>query len=878
MAKNNYPKLYNSKENTTGIGLGVLRDVKECIVTEERNGIFELNMTYATDGFLAEHLVVGKIIKANASKTLKNQLFRIYDVKKDIKGDIEVNAEHIFFDLKKSFVPRINPGKKVNATTALGLVISNMSSKDTYNVFSDITTTNKFEHELKSALECIMNSEGSLIDSFNGELLRDNNTIYYKKNRGQDRGVHVTYSKNITGFVATENMDSLITGIYPYLLKKKEMDTNIPVANKINGTESVFLDAELVEMDGDKFILAENAGDFDTVFYTGVDFSDDETWNTKAQTPHNLRLLAEKYFDKTKVNILKSVYEVDLIALSNTEEYKKFSFLEDIELCDIVTVNNKKFNIKEKVKVTEIKYNPLLDKIEAIILGGSTRSLSSSINGQIEEIKNKLDTNKTETEKVIENVTAQITGCNGGYVKLYPPHNPSEIYIMNHEDPNQATEVLRMNKKGIGFGRSINGPFSTAWTASGVFNADFIKAGTVSASLIKTGVLKNTSETLAIDLDGSSIDFFGSYSGRLQKTISMKGPNMTFFNAFSDGDACGAVSIMKTVSSSGQEGAYPLIALSHRNNSYMALNYLKDATTMAYGSYVKFDKYGRGTGSATQPVHFYERVGFGSGLVCSSYYMPHCADPIFFKSTNDKHAVRAGTSGLALINYYGNTIFDIASSGQMSFANGYYFSKVKLNYGATSYIADVNGSSYLTGTSGTVLSDSSYKHFETRSDVNISFNNLNMNGNSIVNSRSVNTYADTTRRSSFNTYASQSLQEEVSYTFESRTRGNEIKINLNENLRGITKDDYIIQLTPYANSAIWCKKFDEHFIVYTAEKDVEFSCRVIKKIDNVSCINMRIIDNEINTNFEEKDIIEEEMPLGSPDNIFIGRQEDEKNN
>ena len=172
----------------------------------------------------------------------------------------------------------------------------------------------------------------------------------------------------MTGFEANENMDDVITGIYPYCIKAREADTENYEGNSsgsiVNGNESIYLKNHVIEIPGvNKYILADNADDFDTVMYAGVDFTNDEFWNSYEMNPQNLEILAKKYFSKTKVNIPKCSYEVDLIALSDTEEYKNFSFMEEIDLCDIVTVNNKKFNIKEKVKVTELKYNVLTDKI-----------------------------------------------------------------------------------------------------------------------------------------------------------------------------------------------------------------------------------------------------------------------------------------------------------------------------------------------------------------------------------------------------------------------------------------------------------------------------------------------------------------------------------
>ena len=53
---------------------------------------------------------------------------------------------------------------------------------------------------------------------------------------------------------------------------------------------------------------------------------------------------------------------------------------------------------------------------------------------------------------------------------------------MDNADKTKAVNVIRINKNGIGFSKSgYNGPFSTAWTIDGAFNADYITSGIFSS-------------------------------------------------------------------------------------------------------------------------------------------------------------------------------------------------------------------------------------------------------------------------------------------------------------------------------------------------------------------------------------------------------------
>ena len=65
-----YPILYQSDERSfETMGLGALSDVISCIVTEERNGPFELEMSYPVGGDKYDLLAVDRIILAPPNDT-----------------------------------------------------------------------------------------------------------------------------------------------------------------------------------------------------------------------------------------------------------------------------------------------------------------------------------------------------------------------------------------------------------------------------------------------------------------------------------------------------------------------------------------------------------------------------------------------------------------------------------------------------------------------------------------------------------------------------------------------------------------------------------------------------------------------------------------
>ena len=94
------PILYKeSATNFSTFGIGVLADTISCLVTEERNGVYELILKYPLNGPLYNEIKKERIIKAKPSDLSDPQAFRIYRITIPINGIITIYAQHISYDL-----------------------------------------------------------------------------------------------------------------------------------------------------------------------------------------------------------------------------------------------------------------------------------------------------------------------------------------------------------------------------------------------------------------------------------------------------------------------------------------------------------------------------------------------------------------------------------------------------------------------------------------------------------------------------------------------------------------------------------------------------------------------------------------------------------
>ena len=115
------PVLYDSNEvSFTSNGLGRLRDCTNCIVTEERNGIYECDFEYLVNGQTYEKIQVGRIVAVEHDDTGDVQPFDIMSVSRAIDGVISVHCVHISYRQSYMTVSGSNINSLSDAFTLLG--------------------------------------------------------------------------------------------------------------------------------------------------------------------------------------------------------------------------------------------------------------------------------------------------------------------------------------------------------------------------------------------------------------------------------------------------------------------------------------------------------------------------------------------------------------------------------------------------------------------------------------------------------------------------------------------------------------------------------------------------------------------------------------
>ena len=503
--------LYDQNETAfLSNGLGSLNEAKKCEIYEERNGEFELTMEYPIFGRHFSEIKKHSIIFAKPNPYDKAQPFRVYNISKPMNGMVTIAAHHVSYDLS---------GYALGAFTVTGLngVFTEMNTqmskpwntgKQPFTFSTDKKDSSPSEFVLINpcnAKALLGGTDASILERYKGEYEWDRWNVILHDHRGEDRGSVVAYGKNMTDFEQEEDYDNVWSDVYPFWYSD---------------------DYGLVELDtADKLVACPGEYEVKRTYILDLT-SEFQEKPTAAQ----LKERAEQYIKDNELGSPKISTTISFIDLAMTKNYATLKVLETVKLCDTLRVEFPKMKVSSSTTCIATRYDAIRDKYTEVTLGEPKSSLADTIIGQSLALGTMPTT--SEVQSIVDHQTNVITGNKGGYFLIHDSDGdtlPDETLWMDSPDLATAKLVLRINKSGIGFSSTgYNGPYISAWTLDGIFNADFIKAGTMSADRILGGTLvlggkDNTSGVLLIK------DATGKQIGRMDSTGLHFGPNDEFY-------------------------------------------------------------------------------------------------------------------------------------------------------------------------------------------------------------------------------------------------------------------------------------------------------------------------------------------------------------
>ena len=495
-----------TNNNWNSQGLGPLHEAMNPKVTRERNGTYELTFTYPVKGVLFKKLVVGRWIVADAgpSRTAKAQRFEIAEITKPKNGIVTVYCEHYRYQLLRSIVKLGSKFENINAQTALNQLKNQMEPKGDFTFYSDVTTRSSIDFsdlsKFNNAQEVLGGVQGSILDNFGGEYLFNNNQVRLLANAGIERNVIIAYGKNLTDISQEESIENTFTSVYGWAKLDGEDEQVITLPE-------TYIDSGYVDNYTQRRIQM-------------VDFSDKKPKNVSA-----LREMVKSYIKTNKIGIPKVSIKTSYVDLASSVMDEELKHLEELDLCDWVTVLFNELEIHTSAQIIKTVWNVSLDKFDSLELGETATNMSKVLS-ESQPDTNKLIDKVTWLEEAQKEASNLLNNPGKGHVVIYPSFaDPQEILIMDTKDVNTAKNVWKWNAGGLGFSSTgYKGTYELAMTNNGAIVADRITVGVLRAiKIIGVSISGSTFETIGnfgkILIENGNINAYGA-NGRLYGRIS----------------------------------------------------------------------------------------------------------------------------------------------------------------------------------------------------------------------------------------------------------------------------------------------------------------------------------------------------------------------
>lgn len=501
------PILYDKSEKLfKNNGIGRLSDTISCKVTEKRNSMYQSVLEYPIQGKLSEHLKMGNIIFCKIPYKNKCQPFDIVEV--ECTGNMmHVTAEHVSRRLKYAVFNRTTLFLVDPKTTFESIetdMRENIIGIDDFHFMSDVTESDvkKYLNDSNVVLyspDCAVGD--NLFDFFEGQsgilsrkmtlsddgkyvvagygdcgdFLFDMFNASFLKQRGTDAGVKLRTGANVQRMTFLEEDRQSVTAVCPVWRGR----------NPVTGGQ---MEKSLRDYDesSDGIVYSDKKYEYHRIIK--LDLS-----TVFEQSPTKTEMISEaqRYMRDHERNNLNSYcsYSIDVPQV-------KTDFLDCIELCDLVTIEDVDLKIQKKLKVTEIEYDSLLERITRIVVGNPKPTFPELLERKNSIFIDNVNRSLTRTDDLSQKTVVKQKSYPIGYDPAHPEDWKNDGQKLVDESGREMEEIAEVNrhpvfvyKQGGDAGSKIPILYFRGFTASATFYPQDLQY-TIPYTVIKSGSLR----------------------------------------------------------------------------------------------------------------------------------------------------------------------------------------------------------------------------------------------------------------------------------------------------------------------------------------------------------------------------------------------------
>lgn len=445
------PILYEKTESQfTTNGLGRLRDCISCVVTEERNGIYECDFEYPVSGQHFNEIIIGRIVAVEHDDTGDVQPFDIVGYEKPIEGVVTFHCVHISY--RQSYMT-VN-GTNINSLSAAFTKLGTATPSNPFTYWTDKTSTGyvgAFDGVPKTVRSILGGTEGSLLDAYGGEYEWDRFLVKLWSVRGQLRDFVIRYGVNMLEYNDETDSSECYSSCIPYWT---------------DGTTTVVGDKQTLSS------LPPSGRDACIPLDVSEKFENQPTKAQVNSTGLSMLKSAQPYIPTQNIT-------VSFVRFQDTPEYAQFAPLMRCRLCDSIRVIFPDYQSSGTFKIVKTVWDVLGERYEEMELGDLSTSLSEALG--VNDIQRD---SRSTIEQIIERIDdiPTVIGGHGTYSSI-------------------ATNSYADKTVSFGTGTFSSAPhvtacLSTTGTAGNIGNVS-VSVHTISASGCTIRVFNNRGSSLS---------------------------------------------------------------------------------------------------------------------------------------------------------------------------------------------------------------------------------------------------------------------------------------------------------------------------------------------------------------------------------------------
>lgn len=488
--------VYESEERSFfDNGIKILKPLK-AVIYKQDNADYYLDLKDSINNL--EYYQSGNILRA--STPWGKQCFRIRNICTQ-NNKIEIRAYHLFYD-SENYIISDSYVVERNCNDALDHLNTATDNPSPFSTISDVSSVHNYRCVRKSLAEAIKD----VLSRYGGHLVRDNWNIEIRQNIGQDRGVNLSYGKNIVNIKADEDWNNVCTKILPV------------------GKDGLLLPELWLTYREDLYdIPYTKVVSFDQSEVNPEDYEDDEQKvdenKYKEALINNLRVKANNYLNE---NCVPKV------------GYTLNGYLKNVsDIGDKIYVKHPKCKLELVTNVVALEFDVISQRITKVEFGNfKSEHLGNLVESFDKKITEKVDKKVDDsTANLRRELTEATDVIRDKLSSSYVVYEGDKILVLDKLPKEEAKNVIMINSGGIGFSKDgINGIFNSAWTIDGTLDMQKINVINLVCDLIKGGTLRlgnnmnssglmelyDSSNTLICQIDKDGITMFCS-DGRTVK-------------------------------------------------------------------------------------------------------------------------------------------------------------------------------------------------------------------------------------------------------------------------------------------------------------------------------------------------------------------------